>query len=278
LIIGHVTKDVAPGAPDGYVFGGTVSFASLTARSLRRRAAVLTRCAALPHLQDFLEGVALQRIPAPETTTFENIYTPQGRVQYLRAVAPPIPVDAVPAPWRATPVVHLGPLAQEVPPEIAGVFPPGTLVGATPQGWMRAWDADGRVRFVPWRDAERALSRIDVLIFSPEDVQGDQALVRRYAEAARLAVVTEARLGCTVWQGGRRERYPAFAVDAVDPTGAGDAFAAAFLLRFAEARDVADAARYGNCAASFAVEGRGTAALPTPEQVEERLRHGALVP
>ncbi|MDQ3701103.1 MAG: PfkB family carbohydrate kinase, partial [Chloroflexota bacterium] len=233
LVVGHVTKDITPDAPGGYVFGGTASFASLTIRNLGRRAGVLTRCAPLPELSAFLSGVALHCVPALETTTFENIYTGQERVQYVRAVAPPISADSVPAAWRSTPVLHLGPLVQEVPAEIADAFPASTLVGATPQGWTRAWDGDGRVRQVPWTNAEQALERIDVLIFSVEDMRGDADLIRRYAEMARLAVVTEGRRGCTVWREGRRERFPAFDVEEVDPTGAGDVFAAAFFLRYA---------------------------------------------
>ncbi|MGH2355914.1 MAG: PfkB family carbohydrate kinase [Chloroflexota bacterium] len=273
LVVGHVTKDVAP---KGYVFGGTACFASLTARNLGRRAGVLTRSAWLPDLPEYLRGVALHLVPADETTTFENIYTPSGRVQYLRATAPPIPADAVPAGWRTVPVVHLGPVAQEVPAELADVFPAETLVGATPQGWLRAWDDDGLVRVAPWKGAERALSRIDVLVFSAEDMGGDLRLVRRYAEMARLAVVTESRSGCTIWHAGRGEHYPAFEIDEVEPTGAGDVFTAAFLLRYGDTRDRAEAARYANCAASFAVEGYGTASIPSREQVEARLRTGTL--
>src|SRR5919202_2430861 len=91
LVIGHVTKDVAPAAPGGYLFGGTASFGSLTARNLQRRAGVLTSAIASPELSAFLSGVDVHVIPAADMTTFENIYTPAGRVQFLRAVAPPIP-------------------------------------------------------------------------------------------------------------------------------------------------------------------------------------------
>lgn len=271
LVVGHVTKDVAPG---GFIFGGTVTFCSLTAHHLGHGAGVLTCGAWLPDLPNYLDGIALHIIPAEQTTTFENIYTPTGRTQYLRAVAPPIPPGAVPANWRAAQVVHLGPVAQEVPAELADAFPPETLVGVTPQGWLRAWDETGLVRPVPWENAERVLARADVLIFSPEDVGEDQALVRRYAEMARLAVVTDDRNGCTVWQQGRREHYPAFEVEAVDPTGAGDVFAAGFLLRFRETYSSAEAARFANCLASFVVEGKGAAAIPTREQVEYRLKTG----
>jgi sugar/nucleoside kinase (ribokinase family) len=265
--------------PGGFVFGGTVSFSSLTARNLGRRAGVLTRAADdLPALQDHLQGVALHVVPAAETTTFENVYGPHGRTQYVRAAAPPIPADAVPPGWESTPVVHLGPIAQEVPVELADAFPSTTLIGATPQGWLRSWDETGLVGHHPWRDAERVLARVDVLIFSAEDVGGDRALVRRYAEMARLAIVTDHRNGCIVWEDSRQTRSPAFDVPEVDPTGAGDVFATAFLLRYAETRDPVAGAWFANCAASFVVEGRGTSVLPTQEQVEGRLRTGKTRP
>jgi sugar/nucleoside kinase (ribokinase family) len=239
-------------------------------------AALLTRSAPLPGLDSVLKGITLRVVPAAETTTFENTYTASGRVQYLRAVAPPIPSDAVPPAWRAARVAHLGPVAQEVPPDLVEVFGPTTVVGVTPQGWLRAWDTTGRVRPAPWPDAARVLARADVLIFSAEDVGGDAAAVRRLAQMARLAVVTDHRNGCIVWERGRQRSYPAFDVQEVDPTGAGDTFTAAFLVRFADTRDGAAAARFANAAASFVVEGQGAAAMPTLDQVERRLQTGKL--
>jgi len=277
LVIGHVTKDLTPDG--GYVIGGTVSFSSLTAQRLGKRAAVLTRCERLPDLREFLEsqGVALHRVAAEETTTFENVYLDGARTQRIGPVAPPIPADAVPAAWRDAAVVHLGPVSQEVPAEIADSFPASTTIGVTPQGWLREWDESGRVHNgAPWRNAEAVLARVDALIFSAEDVGGDEHLVERYCSMAKLAVVTDHRNGCTTWYGGARRHFPAFDVAEVDPTGAGDVFATAFLLRYGETQDPAEAAHYANCAASFVVEGRGIAVLPTPEQVAERLQTGKL--
>jgi ribokinase len=66
---------------------------------------------------------------------------------------------------------------------------------------------------------------------------------------------------------------PGFAVErVVDPTGAGDAFAAGLALALADERTLPDAVRYANAVASFAVEGKGTEALGTAEQVEARMR------
>ena len=67
---------------------------------------------------------------------------------------------AVPDAWRLAPLVLLAPLAGEVDPELAGAFP-AARVAATPQGWLRQWDADGLVRPGPWPDAERIAEVID---------------------------------------------------------------------------------------------------------------------
>jgi sugar/nucleoside kinase (ribokinase family) len=59
----------------------------------------------------------------------------------------------------------------------------------------------------------------------------------------------------------------------VDPTGAGDAFAAAYLIALDEGADPWQAARFAAAAASFVVEAVGSV---TPERaaVERRLREG----
>jgi ribokinase len=61
-------------------------------------------------------------------------------------------------------------------------------------------------------------------------------------------------------------------VDAVDTTGAGDAFTGALAARLADGESVADAARFAAVAAALATTARGTqAAYPTREQVLARL-------
>ena len=91
----------------------------------------------------------------------------------------------------------------------AEAFPSRSVVNRSPRALTSP---------APWPEADRVRARVDVLVFSPEDVGGDEALLRRYAEMARMAVVTEDRLGCTVWQAGKREHFPAFEAAAVDPS------------------------------------------------------------
>jgi sugar/nucleoside kinase (ribokinase family) len=57
----------------------------------------------------------------------------------------------------------------------------------------------------------------------------------------------------------------------VDPTGAGDVFAACFLVRYQETGDPLEAAAFGACAASCAVEGVGATSLGDREEVLRRM-------
>ena len=70
----------------------------------------------------------------------------------------------------------------------------------------------------------------------------------------------------------RGEEIPAFPAVAVDTTGAGDAFCAAFAVALAEGAADAEAVRWGCAAGAHMVEREGVIpGLPTRAQLEERL-------
>jgi 1D-myo-inositol 3-kinase len=270
VVIGHATQDLLP---DGRTTpGGTVTYAGLAAQRLGRQVGVLTSAAAPPALSAPVEVCCR---PAPHNTVFENIPTPGGRKQYLRASARPLSLADLPPGWERARIVHLGPLTQELDPRLIEAFP-GALVGITPQGWLRRWDAQGLVAPMGWRHPWRLLGAASVVVLSPEDLGGDERELALWRAHARVLVVTLGKQGAIVYHAGRAQRVPAYTVIESDPTGAGDVFAAAFLVRLDECGDLIEAARFANCAASFAVEGLGVSSLPTREQVEWRLAHGRM--
>jgi 1D-myo-inositol 3-kinase len=273
LAIGHVTKDLL--SDGGFAVGGTVTYASLTAHSLGLSVAVLTSAPRDLELSCLLPGIDLHIVDSAVATTFENIYEGERRQQFVHSTASPLRASHLPRAWRQASIVLLGPLVGELGLDWLGEFP-DALVGVTPQGWMRKWEGNGRVASKPWLEAERILSSVDVLVFSQEDVAGDEELIRQYTEMARIAVVTRGRGGATVFWNGSARRFPAFCAREVDPTGAGDVFAAAFLVRLKETNDPHEAATFANCTASFAIEGSGTTTIPSRQQVEARLRYGQL--
>jgi len=261
---------------DGYRLGGTATFAAMTAQALGYRVAVLTSAADDLPLEDTFAGIMLRCVPAPASTTFENIYYDGHRRQYVRSVAAPLGAEHVPAEWRAARIVHLGPLVQEVDPALLDFFPAATFIGVTPQGWLRRWDGTGLVSSQPWASAERILQRADAMVLSLEDVGGSQQELERYLALARLAAVTQSWQGAVLHCGGRCVTIPAYNVPEVDPTGAGDVFAAAFFIRLRETGDAEEAGRFANAAASFSIQGEGYSAIASRAAVEERLRSGEL--
>ncbi len=268
LVIGTVTKDLQE---DGYTIGGTVTFASLTARNLGMRTAVATRASPDLSFNPLYQGIEVLSLPSPVTTTFQNLYSADGtRTQFIRAVAGQINAEDIPPAWREAKVVLLGPLADELEEGIAGIFP-HSLIGVTPQGWMRRWDEEGRVFPKPWEGAAEVLTHAQVVVCSEKDVDRDENVIQSYARMAEILVVTHGPTGATVYHRGEARRLPAFETVEVDPTGAGDVFAVAYLIELERSGDPYAAAHFANCVASFTVEKPGIEGIPTLEQVERRL-------
>ncbi len=266
LVIGHVTRDLVDGA---FTIGGTASYATRTARALGCRVGVVTSASPDLDLSQALDGIPVVRFPAATTTTFENVYTSDGRRQVLQGVAETLLPEMVPPDWRVAPargVVHLGPVAQECAPALANAFE-DAFVGVTPQGWMRRWNQAGHVSGCRWEEPEELLARADAVVLSEEDVAGDEPLMARYAAQTRLLAVTQGAAGCIVHTAGQSRRFPAPAVHEVDSTGAGDVFAAAFFVWMQRSGDPWIAARFANCVAAHSVTQMGLAGTPTSEDV-----------
>lgn len=263
LVIGHITVDLTPAGP---ALGGSAVYSALTARALGLRAGIVTaRGNEIP--LNALEGIPVVCGEAPASTTFENLYTPGGRVQYIRQVAPAINLDIVPEAWRRARIIHLAPVAQEVPASLPSGFRPA-LLGLTPQGWMRAWDKTGLVYPCAWQEAENALREAGAVVFSVEDVGGDEERIEQYAHFGRLLAVTEGIAGARVFWHGDSRRFRAPKVDEVDATGAGDVFAAAFFIRLLETRDPWEAARFANRVAAISVTRPGIQGIPTASEIQ----------
>jgi sugar/nucleoside kinase (ribokinase family) len=273
LVIGNVTKDLLP---DGdYSLGGTATYSALTAVRLGARTAVLTSCEVELPLFEHEPGIVVACIPSATTTTFENLYSGWARQQYIRAEAATLLPDHIPAHWRQAEIVHLGPIAHECHPSLAGAFG-GQMLGITPQGWLRQWNGQGLVQPDPYACDPELVRAADVGVLSLEDLGDDRKALAHYVRLARLLVLTLGPEGAIMFERGRETRAPAFQVEQADPTGAGDVFATAFLLRYHETGDALAAAMYANCVASFIIESVGTANVPTRERVQERLTHGKL--
>jgi hypothetical protein len=214
-----------------------------------------------------LRNIPVASFPTDKSTTFENIYTSRGRVQTLHHVAPRLEYYMVPEPWRNAPIVHLGPVAQEVDPSLVRHFP-SSLVGVTPQGFMRSWDETKRVYAAEWPEAPFVLQQAGAAVFSIEDVDGSEARVEEMVAASRVLVVTEGPRGSRVYWNGDVRRFLPPEKTEVDATGAGDIFAAAFFYRLYSTRDPWEAARFATLLAANSVTRPGVEGIPRLSEVE----------
>jgi len=262
LVIGHITNDRSP---LGDRIGGTASFASLTAHALGLKVGVITSCGVDVSLEP-LNGIPVVNYSAESSTSFENVYTSNGRIQYIRSFAANLDFHHIPEPWRSAPIVHLAPVAKEVEPSLVRNFT-SSLIGVTPQGWLRDWDRQGRVTYGEWPEATFVLGRAGAAVISTEDVLCDETRIEEMASASRLLAVTEADKGTRLFWNGDVRRFRAPEVTEVDPTGAGDIFAAAFFCRLYATRDPWESARFATQLAAFSVTRPGLSGIPTPDEI-----------
>ncbi|WP_166000055.1 ribokinase [Bacillus sp. Cs-700] len=84
--------------------------------------------------------------------------------------------------------------------------------------------------------------------------------------------ITEGAAGVRYFNGQEEVLIPSFKVEAIDTTGAGDTFNAAFGTAIAEGKTLEESILFGNRAASLSVTGFGAqGGMPTREEVERML-------
>ena len=262
--------------PQGLALGGTVSYAGRAAIELGATVGILTsgNPADRGRVQASLPGALLRWVDSPNSMVFRNTYSADGhRTQHLLSEASPLSVEHLPDGWESAPIVHLGPLAGEVPVDFVDSISAQSLVGVTPQGWLRRRRQDGLVESRSWEGYSTVLDRADALVLSEDDVPNEREALR-YVDSVKLAVITRAACGADVISGGRITRVPAFSAREVDPTGAGDVFAAAFFLEFRRSKSPLEAARFAAAAAAFLIEKPGVDGLASEAEVRKRMSGG----
>jgi sugar/nucleoside kinase (ribokinase family) len=270
LVIGHLTADLQE---DGSVCtGGTALYAALTAYQLGATVAILTTAA--PDLDRTIlpSDIAVMLLPAGVSTTFRNTYHDNIRTQFMYHRAPPLTEEELTLAPPAR-VVHLGPVANEVPP----VVPAGLserFVGLTAQGLLRSVGPDRQVLTDPTLLRRLPFTGIDAMVLSEEDVNFDEDSVFAATKRVPIVALTRAERGATIWYRSERFEVPAYTANVVDPTGAGDVFATAFFLALEAGEDPVAAAGRACAAASCVIEGIGVETLPTRAAVEARMARG----
>ena len=184
-----------------------------------------------------------------------------GRALRVGSVAAPLTTSDVPEDWRDASLVLLAPVLDEVDPLLAAVFTEGA-VGAAAQGWLRGVGPDRLVGSRPWTPPPGLLGRLQALFLSAEDVRGQEPFVTEWVQHVPIAVVTAGKAGALLFVNGERYEIRPRPAREVDATGAGDVFAATFLMAYRRDGDPWKAADAATCAAALSVEGEGWSGVP----------------
>ncbi|MGQ9813595.1 MAG: PfkB family carbohydrate kinase [Candidatus Roseilinea sp.] len=265
LAIGHVTEDLWP---DGKTPGGPVMYASRTALAWLDHVGVLTAAGDNFDSATAFPGVDVRLIPAPSTTQFRNIYMNGGRRQIVWPCPVRITAGHLTDEMLGSRIIHLAPVCNEVDAGIVSRIPAGAFVGVTPQGWLRRWDEQGAVYAAGWEDAGVILPRASATVFSIDDVAGDWDIVRDWASQTSILVVTQAAEGCTLFLNGAPIHVPAPQVAQVEPTGAGDIFAASLFIALQQGCEPVRACAIANCIAANSVTFPRGQGFPTRQDAE----------
>ena len=224
-----------------------------------------------------LAEIELRPADGLELPRYANSYDPRGnRQQLLLAegsplrLAPLIKEDEFFDPVFITPAYHE---FARAPLQF-----PGSIVGVSLQGPLRA--LTGRQRVIhhshPISVADKFVRPGWIGFLSEEDALDADGLAQHIAGFGGVAVLTRGYNGATLFDSdGSQHHWDAFAADPVDPTGAGDCFASAFLFRLAETEDLAAAMRFALAAGALAVEGEGLAGIASREAIEDRMTREA---
>lgn len=266
LVIGHLTCDLTPA---GCKLGGTAAYAALTARALGLRPGIVTSCSPTLDLSP-LDGIPVVNYSASESTTFKNIDSGNGRQQQILAVADSLDYYHLPDSWRTTPIIHLGPVAREIEPNIIRSLS-NPLLGATIQGWLREWDESGNVYYSEWPEALYALQHMGAIVLSMEDISRNEEILVEYASASAIMAVTDGSDGVRLFWHGDVRRIATSVVNEVDTVGAGDIFSAAFFVRLYTTRDPWEAARFAAQISAISVSRSWLDSVPTQEEIEAAL-------
>ena len=256
--IGHITNDILP-TPH---VGGGVSYTAYSAKQLGYEAHIITKapeqCRFVQELQAL--GIVVHCLPvidpknAEKVTSFANVDDAYGRrKQYVSETQENIEVSDIQhfphIPESA--LVMVAPVIGEVSPNALEALSFHHKVAVTPQGYFRSVESDGTVRRSRW-DQIRSLKNAWISVLSNEDISFDQSqkvdasTQENLRKIAPLLSITAGEDGSELSFAGRAKRIhiealPLKTQELRDFTGAGDAYAFAFLSTFAETRDAVEA-------------------------------------
>lgn len=258
-VIGNLSKDTIDGV--GPRVGGAPYHAARALRLLGGSARVVARCAEADRRALVTPlaalGVRWDWLPADRTPAFELDYEGEERRLAVLDSGSPWTADDVRAIGRAE-WIHVGALTRDdFPPDVLELLARDRRLALDGQALARP-AAHGPVELDDGFDPA-ALRHVDVLKLSEEEAEALGGEERVAALGVPELLLTHGSTGASVVAGGVREQVPVRRIPTDDPTGAGDAFLAAYVWARANGHRPVSAARHAAVTAARVLE---LAAIP----------------
>ena len=210
-----------------------------------------------------------------QTTSFKIRYVDGHRTMWLLSKCSSLTDNDI-SDLPLSSAIHIGPIMREIPQSLAvSLTNRNAVTCLDPQGYLRRVLPDRRIRKSTWHN-RRLLRKLDVLKVSADEapaVIGSSNSSRKLMETGpQVIIITKAREGTIMWsKDSGKFTVPAYKTKVRDPTGAGDALAAAFLVTWVRTGDLQWSAAVASAVASFVVEKTaGPPKFGTYKQVEKR--------
>jgi sugar/nucleoside kinase (ribokinase family) len=278
-LIGNPTHDtLSINKKTVQALGGTVWYAALFLAGLGRRVAVVGIGDDEIKCRLALGGVDVRHFSdAGPVTLFENTYSAGIRKQKARPGGDIHRADVPQAAFDAMGLL-VGPVLQEVDPAILRTPRSGCLM-LDAQGFLRQVTAAGDVILRMTLEAETALRHCDILKVGAREAavitstcDGETAGRVLHRMGPKIVIITRGADGALFYDGVRFTQITAPEVDVIDPTGAGDVFSAAFLVRYIVSGNMIAAGRFAVTAAAISTRGFGASALPSEPEISSLMK------
>jgi sugar/nucleoside kinase (ribokinase family) len=291
-VVGHFSIDtiILPTRKSPFVvLGGATTYTSFAAKNLDAQTCVISRVG-----EDFpqaylwwleQEGInisAVTKHPTEATTGFELIYSHNfaDRTLKLKSKGPPLTLEDIPKDFHAS-AIHLGPIANEIPFEVAERLKQCCdVLSLDPQGLTRSFDDQGKVCENAGSVDNNIFSLIKIYKSSQHEIYAltgeselKQAIRSIHDVGVETVIVTMGAKGSVLSVEGAQYNIAACpSAVLVDPTGAGDVFIGGFLTEYLRGKESLWCGAVGSAAASLIVESIGPTYFGKKEEIYQRAK------
>ncbi len=215
-------------------------------------------------------GIEHRLSPSKETGGFSLDYYDDFGNRTLDIIGRADPIEHIsPGCYSDSKAVLIGPILGEVSfdqiRQIRESFE--GLYFCDPQGLIRHADENNRIVHEKVKGIEDALGHFDIV--KPNELEGKvltgidcredpyKAARLIHEWGPKLVIVTLAELGSVVYDGDRYYDIPAWDVELLDSTGAGDTYMAGFVFEWLKTQDIRKSACYATATSSIMIENTG---------------------